>query len=30
MGSGNATSEANRFAEALCLKFEFNTAGGNP
>ena len=30
MGSGADTSEANRFAEALCLKFEFNTAGGNP
>jgi len=30
MGSGNATSEPNRFAEALCLKYEFDTAGATP
>ena len=30
MGSGADTSEANRFAEALCLKYEFDTAGATP
>ena len=30
MGSGADTSEANRFAEAICLKYEFDTAGATP
>jgi len=30
MGSGNATGQQNRFAEALCLKYEFDTAGATP
>ena len=30
MGSGNATGQANRFAEAICLKYVYDTAGATP